>query len=93
MTDLNEKLFMKSTSGFKISECNWINITKLIIRELNCENSEVKKNTINDWIRISSEKVGQIIFIYEHSLQLVALLVDREKNSFLFSPKHTQHST
>lgn len=56
MTDLNDKLFMKSKSGFKISECNWINITKLIIRELNCENSEVKKNTINDWIRISSEK-------------------------------------
>ena len=56
MTDLDNKLFSKSISGFKISECNWINITKLIIRELNCENSEVKKNTINDWIRISSEK-------------------------------------
>jgi len=56
MTDLNDKLFMKSKSGYKISECNWINITKLIIRELNCENNEIKKNTINDWIRISSEK-------------------------------------
>tara|TARA_R100000541_G_scaffold781_3_gene4437 strand:- start:755 stop:5278 length:4524 start_codon:yes stop_codon:yes gene_type:complete len=56
MTDLDTKLFSKSKSGKKISEWNWVMITKLIIRELNSENNEVKTNTINDWCRISSDK-------------------------------------
>ena len=48
LSDLNNKFYDNSFY--------WCNISKLIIRDLNCENNDTKKIVLSDWFRISSEK-------------------------------------
>jgi hypothetical protein len=69
--DLVINLMNDLDSSFFDSNNDWTKITKMIIRDLNYESVEVKKELLCNWCRVSADKSNKDCYNYEDNMKYI----------------------
>ena len=69
--DLITNLMNDLDSSFFDSNNDWTKITKMIIRDLNYESVEVKRELMKNWCRVSVERSNKDCYSYEENMKYI----------------------